>query len=136
MEEERREGAGTPPPGGEGRRWTEQIEVAADQLVARVQDLVAAGNVRRLIIRHEGRTVLDIPLTGAVVGGVVGIWLAPFLSALVLIGGLVARVQVIIEREGESPSGGNTTDVTTTTDTGYGGGDTTYSTGQDDPMRQ
>lgn len=138
MEEERREGAGTPPPGGEGRRWTEQIEVAADQLVARVQDLVSAGNVRRLIVRHEGRTMLDVPLTGAVVGGVVGVWLAPLLSALVVIGGLVARIQVIIEGEGEPPSGRNTTDIRTTTggDTGYGSGDTTYTSGPDDLTRQ
>lgn len=99
------ENRSTPPPGGEGRKsWTEQIEVAADQLVTRVQELVAEGNVRRLVIKQEGRTLLDIPLTVGVVGGVVSLWLAPFLAALVAIAGLVARLQIIIEREGEPPA--------------------------------
>lgn len=99
------ENPSTPPHGGEGRkRWTEQIEVAADQLVSRVQDVVAEGNVRRLIIKQEGRTILDIPLTVGVVGGVAGLVLAPFLATLVALAGLVARVQVVIEREGEPPA--------------------------------
>jgi len=95
----------TPPPSGEGRKsWSEQIEVAADQLVSRVQDLVAEGNVRRLIIKQEGRTILDIPLTVGVVGGVAGLFLAPMLATLVAIAGLVARVQLVVEREGEPPA--------------------------------
>jgi len=98
------ESGGTPPP-GEGRRsWTEQFEVMADQLSNRVQELVAEGNVRRLIIRHEGRTLIDIPLTAAVVGGAAGVFLAPLLTALVAIVGLVSRVQVVVEREGEPPA--------------------------------
>lgn len=34
-----------------GRTWTEEIEVAANELVDRVKELVQEGNVRRLIIR-------------------------------------------------------------------------------------
>ena len=95
----------TPPPGGEGkRRWTENIEVAADQLVGRVQEMVGQGNVRRLVIKQEGRALLDIPLTAGVLGGVITLWLAPMLAALVAIAGLVARVEVVIEREGEPPA--------------------------------
>lgn len=95
---------GTPPGGGGRRSWTEQIEVSVDQLASRVQELVAEGNVRRLIIRQDGRTILDIPLTAAVVGGAAGIVLAPLLTAIVALAGLVARVQVIVEREGEPPT--------------------------------
>lgn len=93
------------PPSGEGRQsWTERIDVTVDQLSSRIQELVAQGNVRSLKIRHEGRTILDIPLTVAAVGGAAGILLAPFLTALVAIVGIVARVELIVEREGEPPS--------------------------------
>ncbi|MHB1132012.1 MAG: DUF4342 domain-containing protein [Chloroflexota bacterium] len=95
----------TPGSGPEGRRrWTENFEVAADQLTSRVQELVSQGNVRRLIIKQEGRALLDIPLTVGVVGGVAGVFLAPMLAALVAIAGIVARVELVVEREGEPPS--------------------------------
>jgi hypothetical protein len=92
MEDRTKEAPESPPPGEGRRRWSEQIEVAADQLVARVQELVAEGNVR--------------PLTYAAVGGAAGVFLAPLLTALVAIAGVVARVQIIIEREGEPPAVG------------------------------
>ena len=95
----------TPGSGPQGRRsWTENFEVAADQLTSRVQELVGQGNVRRLIIKQEGRTLLDIPLTVGVVGGLAGVFIAPMLAALVAIAGIVARVELVVEREGEPPS--------------------------------
>ncbi len=97
---------GAPNPAGDKRRWTEQFEVAIEDLQKRVQELVAEGNVRRLIIRHEGRTILDIPLTVAVVGGAAGMLFGWWLMALMAIAGIAARVQVIIEREGEPPAEG------------------------------
>lgn len=94
----------TPPPGDGRRSWTERIDVTVDQLSGRIQEMVAQGNVRSLKIRHEGRTILDIPLTMAALGGMAGVMLAPFLTALVAIAGIVARVELIIEREGEPPT--------------------------------
>ncbi len=44
--------------------FTEQLEVAGNQLVDRVKELIEQGNVRRLIIRGpEGRVMLEVPLT-------------------------------------------------------------------------
>ncbi|MHB1415052.1 MAG: DUF4342 domain-containing protein [Chloroflexota bacterium] len=95
--------SGTPPPGEGRKRWTEQVEVAADQVSERVQELIKEGNVRRVIVRHEGRNIVDIPLTVATVGGLAGLYLAPWLAALAAIAGVAARVHVIVEREGEPP---------------------------------
>lgn len=83
----------------EQRTWTEEIEVAAHELVERVKDLIEEGNVRRLIIRNpEGETVLEVPLTtGAVVGSVVTIF-APLLAALGAMAALLSRVRVEIVR--------------------------------------
>lgn len=81
--------------------FNEELEVAGSQLVERVRELIAEGNVRRLIIRNpEGRTLLEVPLTvGAVAGGALVFVAGPMLAALVLLGALVARVRVEIVRD-------------------------------------
>lgn len=83
------------------RTWTEEIEVAANQVVEQVQSLIREGNVRRLIVKHDGNTVLEVPVTIATVAGLATLYLAPLLAALGALAGLVARVQVVVVREGE-----------------------------------
>ena len=84
--------------------WIEEIELAANQVVEQVQLLVRQGNVRRLIIKHDGNTVLEVPVTIAAIAGVATLYMAPLLAALGALAGLVARVQVVVEREGEKPT--------------------------------
>ncbi|MFN8488695.1 MAG: DUF4342 domain-containing protein [Caldilineaceae bacterium] len=79
--------------------WVEEIEIAGSQLVDRVKELIAEGNVRRLILRTEdNRVLLEIPLTaGVAVGGVVTIF-APLLAALGALAALIAHMKVQIVR--------------------------------------
>jgi uncharacterized membrane protein len=83
----------------EERTWTEEIEIAANELVDRVKELIQQGNVRRLIIRSsDDNLLLEIPLTaGVAVGGVVTLF-APLLAALGAMAALLARVKVQIVR--------------------------------------
>ncbi len=85
------------------RSWTDEIEVAASQVIDHVQQLVREGNVRRLIIKHDGNTVLEVPVTIAAIAGVATLYMAPLLAALGALAGLVAKVQVVVEREGQRP---------------------------------
>lgn len=89
---------GTPPQ--ENHTWMEEIEMAGSQLVERVKELIAEGNVRRLIIRTaEDKVMLEIPLTaGVAVGGVVTL-LSPVLAALGALAALLAHVKVQVVRE-------------------------------------
>ena len=82
------------------RTFSEELEVAGNQLVDRVRELIAEGNVRRLIIRNQdGKTLLEIPLTiGAVAGGVVAFW-NPVLAGIAVVGALVARLKIEVVRE-------------------------------------
>ncbi len=82
-----------------GRTWTEEIEVAADELVNLVKKLVKEGNVRRVIIRKpNGEILIEVPLAaGAVVGGVV-VLAAPVLAALGALAALLAEVKVQVVR--------------------------------------
>lgn len=90
---------------GAGRTFTEEIEVAAKDLVARLDELIKEGNVRLLRIRSEkGDVFLELPLTvGAVTGGVVAL-AAPWLAVLGAVAGLVARVRIEIVRQEEGKS--------------------------------
>jgi len=83
-------------------RWTEEIEIAAGDLVATVKKLVSEGNVRRLIIRNaEDQSLLEIPLTaGVVIGGTLAL-LAPVLAALGALAALLSRVKIVIVRDRE-----------------------------------
>jgi hypothetical protein len=87
--------------------WAEQIEIAGSELVDRTKELIAEGNVRRLIIRNpDDEKLLEVPLTtGVVVGGAFTV-LAPVLAALGAMAALLARVKVEIvrtERREEEP---------------------------------
>jgi hypothetical protein len=87
----------------DGRRtFTEEIEVAAKDLISRLDGLIKEGNVRLLRVRSEkGDVFLELPLTvGAVTGGVVAL-AAPWLAVLGAVTGLVARVKIEIVRQEE-----------------------------------
>lgn len=61
----------------------------------KIKALIHEGNVRRIVVQHEGRTVAEFPLTAGIVGAV----LAPVVAA---IGALVAVLKdctIQIERE-------------------------------------
>jgi hypothetical protein len=76
----------------------ERCAVQGEHLVDRVNELVHEGNVRRIIIRHEGHTILELPLTV----GVIGALFAPRLAAVGAIAALLTESTVEVERE---PSG-------------------------------
>jgi hypothetical protein len=85
--------------------FTEQIEIAASDLVERTKELIEEGNVRRLIIRNQDDEVLlEVPLTaGVAVGGALTI-VAPVLAALGALAALLthAKIEVVRERKDET----------------------------------
>lgn len=83
--------------------FTEEMEIAGNQLVNEINRLVAEGNVRRIELRSEsGDVFLSIPLTaGALAGGVVALT-APWLAVIGAIAGVVAKVRLGIVRAAPS----------------------------------
>lgn len=76
-------------------RMYEEIKVQANQLVAKVKELIHEGNVRRIIIKdHSGATFMEIPLTVATVG----IIAAPVLAAVGAIATALSDFKVVVER--------------------------------------
>ncbi len=79
-------------------RW-EEFQVKGEQLLAKVKELVHAGNIRRLIIANdEGKTLVEIPLTV----GVVGALLLPMAVAVGAIAAVVTDCTIRVERDAGS----------------------------------
>jgi hypothetical protein len=78
----------------------EELQVMGEQLLAKVKELVHEGNVRRIIIKHEGQTIVEIPLTF----GLAGVILAPVWAAVGVLGALLARCSIEVIRM-EKPDG-------------------------------
>jgi len=76
----------------------EEWQVKGEELVTTAKKLFHEGNVRRIIIKHEGQTALEIPLTV----GVVGTLLVPWLAALGAMGALLSQCTIEVVRT-ESP---------------------------------
>ena len=66
--------------------YWESIRANGTHLLETFKTLLHEGNVRRVIIEHEGKTVAEFPVTA----GVVGVLLAPMVAA---IGVLIALLQ-------------------------------------------
>lgn len=84
------------------RTWIEEIEVAGEELLARVKQLAADNKVKRVrIVEPDGDIALEIPLTyGAIAGGAV-VLAAPVLAVLGTLGALAARFRLEIVNEAE-----------------------------------
>ena len=72
----------------------EEYKVAGSKLVEKVKELLHQGNIRRIVIKQAGQTVMELPLTIAVVGAV----LAPTLAAVGIFAALVSSSSIVVER--------------------------------------
>ena len=60
------------------RTWREKIEGTTDQILAQIKRLIDEGNVRRVLVKQQGRVIAEFPLTVGVVGTVI----APVAAAI------------------------------------------------------
>ena len=77
----------------------QEYKVKGNQLVEQVREIIKEGNARRIIIKKEGRTLLEFPLSVGMGGAAAAVILAPQLAALGALAALVTDVDVIIERD-------------------------------------
>ena len=74
----------------------EEFKVSGEKVVQKIKELIKEGNVRRIIIINEkGDTLMEIPLTFAVVGTA----LAPVLAAVGALAALIANCTIVVERK-------------------------------------
>ena len=74
----------------------EEFKVSGEGILKKVKELIKEGNVRRIIIINDkGETLMEIPLTFAVVGTA----LSPVLAAIGALAALIANCTIVVERK-------------------------------------
>ena len=77
---------------------TERFNVSGDQIVDKVKQLIHEGNIRKVRLLHNEKTVLEIPLSVGAPVAVVGILAAPLLAAVGAFAALVTECTIEVEK--------------------------------------
>lgn len=79
----------------------ESFKVEGSDLLDRVKQIISEGNARSIVIKQDGRKVVEFPLTVGVVGAV----FAPILAAVGALAAVMSKCTIEVERivpEGKS----------------------------------
>ncbi len=106
----------------DGRTVIDWLEVAGDQLVVTVKQLLKDTSVRRIILRDsKGKELFSVPMNAGLAVGGVAVLAAPVVAALGVVAAMVTNVTIEVERidtgaadtgsgdEGEAPLQGDVT---------------------------
>lgn len=77
---------------------TEKFTISGSQLVDKVKQLIHAGNIRKVRVIHEGKTILEIPLSIGAPAAAATILAAPLLAALGAFATLITECTIEIEK--------------------------------------
>ncbi|HEY9261452.1 DUF4342 domain-containing protein [Chitinophaga sp.] len=76
----------------------ETFTLHGENLVKKVKELIAEGNIRKITIADkEGKELMSFPLTIGIVGAI----FAPILAAIGAVAALIGECSIIVEREPE-----------------------------------
>ena len=90
----------------------EKFTISGSQLVDKVKQLIHEGNIRRVRVIHEGKTVLEIPLSIGAPAAAIGIMAAPLLAALSAFAALVTECTIEVEKVEKSEVASDNTGAT------------------------
>ena len=76
------------------KTFWDTFKTESENVIEKLKGLIHEGNVRRIVIQHNGRTVAEFPVTA----GVVGALLAPVLAAIGAIVALLKDCTIQVER--------------------------------------
>jgi hypothetical protein len=78
------------------KTFTESFNLRGEQLLKKIKELIAEGNVRKITVHDKtGKEIMSFPLTIGVVGAV----LAPVLAAVGALAALIGECTISVERE-------------------------------------
>ena len=77
---------------------TEKFTVSGSQLVEKVKQLIHEGNIRKVRLLHEDRTLIEIPLSIGAPAAALGILAAPVLAAIGAFAALVTECTIEVEK--------------------------------------
>jgi hypothetical protein len=77
---------------------TEKFTVSGKDVLETIKKLIHEGNIRRVRLIHEGKTIIDIPLTIGATASMVTIMAAPLLAAIGAFAALVTECTIEVEK--------------------------------------
>ncbi|MBI2831025.1 MAG: DUF4342 domain-containing protein [Chloroflexi bacterium] len=77
---------------------TEKFTVSGDQLLSKVKQLIHEGNIRKVRVIHQGKTLIEIPLSVGAPAAAAVILAAPLLAALGAFAALVTECTLEVEK--------------------------------------
>ena len=76
----------------------EKYTVSGKDVLEKVKQLIREGNIRKVRLIHEGKTIIEIPLSVGAPVAVVGILAAPLLAAVGAFAALVTECTIEVEK--------------------------------------
>ena len=76
----------------------EKFTVAGGQVLEKVKQLIREGNVRRVRLLHNDRTIIEIPLSLGAPAAAITIMAAPLLAAIGAFAALVTECTIEVEK--------------------------------------
>jgi len=77
---------------------TEKFTVSGSQIVDKVKQLIHEGNIRKVRLLHEDRTLIEIPLSIGAPAAALGILATPVLAAIGAFAALVTECTIEVEK--------------------------------------
>jgi hypothetical protein len=77
----------------------ETFHISGEELLAKVKELLNEGNVRRIILSREGKTLMEMPVNVGAAGLAVAAVISPVLVAVGAIAAVVSQVELTVIRD-------------------------------------
>lgn len=77
--------------------WTEEFSVKSGEVIEKVKDIIKEGNVTKIRVKHEGKVLVEIPVTIGAIGAVV----LPQIAVLGVLVAVFKRCTIEVVRAGD-----------------------------------
>ena len=80
---------------------SEEFEVTISTVIGKVVELIREGNIRRITLKRDGKTLVKIPLNAGLTVGAVTALVAPLLLGVGALAAVLTKVTIVVERPPE-----------------------------------
>lgn len=90
-------------------RWTEEFSVKSTEVIDKVKELLHEGNINKIRVKHDGKTLVEIPVALGAIGAIA----LPQVAALGVLVAVFKRCTIeVIRGEGEGAEGKHSAEPT------------------------
>mgnify|MGYP005840436161 CR=1 FL=1 len=76
-------------------QFQDQFYVRGNEVLEKVKEIIQKGNATKIRVKHDGKLLVEIPVTV----GAIGAMLAPYLAAFGVIAAVLSKASIEIEKE-------------------------------------